>query len=434
MLRPPFYHENPGMRAPSVYWRAVVALACAFCLAGCDGRQRAKLVDDKTVRREQKVVEVQETKGLSDSGDIVGAVSWSPGDDLEVWYRDAGANILLATRSTGRVLIHVDVNRDGIPESGQDRVYAFGPDLSIHAQYSRPVWATAAWDVLKTSASVEIRNRAVSSTFTLWRLPKEELGLLQDGTDLTFEVFDERYQISAFRPGKPFDAVVRLKYSKSSAKGATTKQAPPNGNANGKLATGGSVLNPRSPTNGVKTLTPVPPPAITSFQGEPGSIERGGSTILRWSVTGNAKVRIDPGIGALPLQGERAVSPERNTQYTLTAEGPSGAVSSQFTVRVAQQPPPPPPPPPTPPPGKNSGEIVWEGNIKGTELITIEDGQASSGTVSGALPGVLCLLQPADPKRVSIASTPAPYNQYKRMVFRVSGNGRTRVVIRWSLP
>jgi hypothetical protein len=102
------------------------------------------------------------------------------------------------------------------------------------------------------------------------------------------------------------------------------------------------------------------------------------------------------------------------------------------------RPDPPPVPAPEPPAeiyrGPTSGEIVWEGNIKGTELITIENGQASSGTVSGALPGVLCLLQPADPKRVSIASTPAPYNKYQRMVFRVSGNKRTRVVIRWSLP
>jgi hypothetical protein len=84
--------------------------------------------------------------------------------------------------------------------------------------------------------------------------------------------------------------------------------------------------------------------------------------------------------------------------------------------------------------GPSSGELVWEGPIKGTELITIENGQASSGTVTGALPGVAVLLQPTDTKKVSIASTPGPRNQYIRVVFRVTGNGNTKVTLKWSLP
>ena len=84
--------------------------------------------------------------------------------------------------------------------------------------------------------------------------------------------------------------------------------------------------------------------------------------------------------------------------------------------------------------GPSSGEIVWEGIIRGTELITIENGQASSGTVTGSLPGVACLIQPTDAKKVSIASAPGPRNQYNRLVIRVSGNGRTRVTLKWSLP
>jgi hypothetical protein len=84
--------------------------------------------------------------------------------------------------------------------------------------------------------------------------------------------------------------------------------------------------------------------------------------------------------------------------------------------------------------GLSSGEIVWEGILKGTELITIENGQASSGTVTGSLPGVPCLIQPTDPKKVSVASAPGPRNQYNRLVIRVSANGRTRVTLKWSLP
>jgi hypothetical protein len=84
--------------------------------------------------------------------------------------------------------------------------------------------------------------------------------------------------------------------------------------------------------------------------------------------------------------------------------------------------------------GPSSGEIVWQGVVKGTELITIENGQSSSGSITGGLPGVLVLLQPTDPKKVSIASAPGPRNQYQRMVIRVVGNGSVRAAVRWSLP
>jgi hypothetical protein len=84
--------------------------------------------------------------------------------------------------------------------------------------------------------------------------------------------------------------------------------------------------------------------------------------------------------------------------------------------------------------GPRFGEIIWEGTIRGTDLITIENGQASSGTVTGSLPGVAVLIQPTDTKKVSIASSPGPRNQYRSVVFRVSGNGNMRVTLKWSLP
>jgi type IV secretory pathway VirB10-like protein len=85
--------------------------------------------------------------------------------------------------------------------------------------------------------------------------------------------------------------------------------------------------------------------------------------------------------------------------------------------------------------GPRFGTIVWEGEVQGTELITIENGQASSGTVEGdPLPGVPVLVQPTESKRVGIASSPGPRNNYKSIVFRVLGHGRQRVTLRWSLP
>lgn len=574
MLPKLLLHGDPK-RAPARNHRnGVLGLACAVALFGCSGRPKAKAIADKTAHREHKVIEIQESNGLRETGELSGPSSWSPGEDLDVWYRDAGDSVLVATRSMGRVLMHVDFNRSGDRDSSQDRVYALTPDLKVSSQYCRPTWATAAWGELKTSASVEFWNRAGSSNLILWKLPKVELSPLQDGADVTFEIFDERYQSSVFRPGAPFDAVVRMKYSKASGKGFTKKDA-----AKGKIAAdGGSAIAPKKKEEtgqgraqppsitifradpgsvergssallrwavtsattvriepgvgmlepqGEKLITPdqttpytltadgpggiatsqftvnvvaLPPPSITSFQGDPGLIQHGTSTVLRWSVSGRTtSVRIDPDLGPLPAQGDREVSPERTTQYTLTAEGPGGRVSSQFTVRVAM---------PSRPsvtfdaeprsvplgqsatlrwnvsgawrvsiapgigsvdavgsatikplasgpytltaegpggiatrdvgvsvvrPKASSGELIWTGNVRGSQLITIDKDHADVGTVQGSLPGAPCITQPVDEKHVSIASSPGPRNSYDRLVLRVTGNGVMRIVIKWSL-
>jgi serine/threonine protein kinase len=100
----------------------------------------------------------------------------------------------------------------------------------------------------------------------------------------------------------------------------------------------------------IETPIPTPAPAITSFDADRRSIERGSSTFLRWSVAGSTAVRIEPGLGAFSAQGEKTISPGQTTRYTLVAEGPGGNVEGQVTVRVeapqrviVDSPPPPPP-------------------------------------------------------------------------------------------
>jgi peptidoglycan-associated lipoprotein len=93
-------------------------------------------------------------------------------------------------------------------------------------------------------------------------------------------------------------------------------------------------------------------PSISSFQAEPGTIERGQAATLRWSITGEAtEIRIEPGIGTVNASGSRQVFPGNTTTYTLTAKGPGGADSRTATVNVTT---PAPPPPPPPPPAKRS--------------------------------------------------------------------------------
>jgi len=96
--------------------------------------------------------------------------------------------------------------------------------------------------------------------------------------------------------------------------------------------------------------TPAPPPrapTVAQFTAEPSTIQRGQSSTLRWEVTGDVtSVSIDQAIGTVQNTGNRRVSPNDSTTYTLTATGPGGSTTSAATVSVTTPPPPPPPPPP----------------------------------------------------------------------------------------
>jgi len=95
--------------------------------------------------------------------------------------------------------------------------------------------------------------------------------------------------------------------------------------------------------------TPTRPPAPSvNFTAEPGTIQRGQSSTLRWSVSGDVTgVSIDQGVGSVQNNGSRSVRPDNSTTYTLTATGPGGTTTGQATVSVSTPPPPAPPPPST---------------------------------------------------------------------------------------
>jgi peptidoglycan-associated lipoprotein len=108
---------------------------------------------------------------------------------------------------------------------------------------------------------------------------------------------------------------------------------------------------------GCKKKAPPPPPPpppqpkveapakpSVQFSAEPGTIERGQSATLRWSVSDATDVTISPGVGTVNARGDRQVSPADTTTYTLTAKGPGGTDTGSATVTVSVPPPPPPPP------------------------------------------------------------------------------------------
>ena len=116
---------------------------------------------------------------------------------------------------------------------------------------------------------------------------------------------------------------------------------------------------------GCKKKTPPPPPppppeqpkvappaarapSISQFTAEPTSIQRGQSSTLRWQVSGDvSNISIDQGIGTVQATGNRRVTPEDSTTYTLTASGPGGTSTGVVTVSVTSPPPPPPTTTPT---------------------------------------------------------------------------------------
>jgi len=59
---------------------------------------------------------------------------------------------------------------------------------------------------------------------------------------------------------------------------------------------------------------------------------------LTWSTVNATKVRIEPGIGEVPTQGEHALQLDQPATYTLTAEGPVGPAIRKVTINVKPAP------------------------------------------------------------------------------------------------
>src|SRR3954469_2047141 len=88
---------------------------------------------------------------------------------------------------------------------------------------------------------------------------------------------------------------------------------------------------PPPPAPVVEAPAPPPPkaqaPRIDTFTAEPGSIEPGQSSTLRWSVANATNMAIDQGVGAVQANGTRQVTPGTSSTYTLTASGSGGSTT-----------------------------------------------------------------------------------------------------------
>ena len=83
----------------------------------------------------------------------------------------------------------------------------------------------------------------------------------------------------------------------------------------------------------------VPAPTIT-LRADTATITRGGMLTLTWDARNATTVDIQPGIGQVPAQGSRQVSPASSVTYTATATGPGGSAADTLRITVNEPPPP----------------------------------------------------------------------------------------------
>lgn len=88
---------------------------------------------------------------------------------------------------------------------------------------------------------------------------------------------------------------------------------------------------------GIASATVPVAPVTAQLAAQATQLACGQPTDLKWNSTDAVDTSIS-GIGQVPVQGERAVTPTRETTYVLTAKGPGGESTQSVTVDVNTQP------------------------------------------------------------------------------------------------
>jgi peptidoglycan-associated lipoprotein len=120
---------------------------------------------------------------------------------------------------------------------------------------------------------------------------------------------------------------------------------------------------PPPPPSAAPAAAATPAPTIT-LRAQPAAIDRGGSTTLQWEARNAATVTITPGVGDVPLTGDRSVSPQSSVTYSATATGPGGQAgdTARVTVNIPAAGPAQPPAPRTAP--NVTTEQLFTQNVK----------------------------------------------------------------------
>jgi hypothetical protein len=78
------------------------------------------------------------------------------------------------------------------------------------------------------------------------------------------------------------------------------------------------------------------------------------------------------------------------------------------------------------------GEMVWRGELPKDAVLIIQDGRyASTGTVTGALPGVPVKIDLEPREGLTVVTAPTRSNNWKVLVINAS-QPQTEIIIRWT--
>lgn len=111
------------------------------------------------------------------------------------------------------------------------------------------------------------------------------------------------------------------------------------------------------------------------------------------------------------LRPERSYPPAPVTQAPQQSTAPPASTAARYT-------------------GPSSGMLMWSGKLDRNAVVTIDGSSASSGTLTGTLPGVPVTIE-TDLTNIGFAETPSPSNGWKRLGLRSKKNQNIVVNIRW---
>jgi len=127
---------------------------------------------------------------------------------------------------------------------------------------------------------------------------------------------------------------------------------------------------------------------------------------VTWAMVGPGKILPD----GLYIAPQHIPPGDHTIHITATSNAdPSKSAEGEFILRHVSY------------SGPQQGTLVWSGNIEKNKVLTIDSSQASSGTVTGSLPGVPVVIH-SNTAQLTILSAPAQSNGWKSIVIRTGAH------------
>jgi len=142
----------------------------------------------------------------------------------------------------------------------------------------------------------------------------------------------------------------------------------------------------------------------------------GGKPPYQWSVRGPG---LPPGLSLDETSGVLSGAPTRSGQFTFTVvvtDSARAVHTAELALTVVTQ----------------EGKLVWQGDLAINVPLIIQGRHASTGTLTGELPGTPVRIEVLEPTGVVIVQPPGPAVGWKNLVLNSPSQRQTRIVLRWT--